>query len=141
MNYLTLLKGMELFRKLPGFDEDYKKFVLDRRQTWEDIDRIAESDVKETMIEFLKRWKIRNVNRIDPAKLKEVLKGLNEYFEVLRNKSLIDLNFNEEINVNGQKKEVSEIVKEYTGNLLNVIKALDPHLPQRLYIVLFLGYL
>jgi len=132
---------MELFRKLPGFDEDYKKFVLDRRQTWEDIDRIAESDVKETMIEFLKRWKIRNVNRIDPAKLKEVLKGLNEYFEVLRNKSLIDLNFNEEINVNGQKKEVSEIVKEYTGNLLNVIKALDPHLPQRLYIVLFLGYL
>ncbi|GBC68341.1 hypothetical protein HRbin01_00020 [archaeon HR01] len=122
MNYLTLLKGVNL----PRFDEDYKKLVLDRRHIWENINQISESEVKDTIIEFLKRWKIRNVKRIVPTQLKEVLKELSKHFHELRNSSLIDLDFNEKIDVDGQKKRVSEIIKEIYTQLTERVNGVGP---------------
>jgi hypothetical protein len=120
LNYLTLVRGVKLFEKFPQFNEDYKELVQDRRQTWENIDQISESEIKETIIEFLKRWKIRNVNRIVPTELKEVLRKLSKYFNTLRNCNLIDLEFNKEIDINGRKKRISEIIKEIYSHLEHV---------------------
>jgi len=93
LDYLALLKGVSLFEKTPAY-KGYKEFVLDKRQVWENIDKITESDIKGTVLEFLKRWNIRNVNRIDSHGLEKTLKELSKYFGVLCNKSLINLDFN-----------------------------------------------
>lgn len=119
MNYLALLEAVKLFEKLSNFDEDYIEYVLKRRQTWENVNRITEAEIKKTVIEFLKRWKIRNVNMIVPHELKEVLKKLSKHFEVLRSRNLIDFDFKEEINIDGEKKTVSEIIEEIYKELLS----------------------
>lgn len=112
MDYLKLLKGADLFQKLPKFDIDYKKYVLDHRQIWENLDQITESDVERTVIEFLKAWKIRNVGRINISRLKETLQELNGHFKVLRGKTPMNFDFDEQITVDGQSKKNSEIIKE-----------------------------
>ncbi|MEM3148142.1 MAG: hypothetical protein QXQ21_04500, partial [Candidatus Jordarchaeales archaeon] len=85
LDYQTLLKGVESFKKLPvRFDRAYEKYVLDRREVWENLSQIDEDQTKNTVIEFLKAWNIRNVNRIAPNSLREALKELNKYFDVLR---------------------------------------------------------
>jgi len=119
LDYLALLKGVSLFEKTPA-DKGYKEFVLDKRQVWENIDKITESDIKGTVLEFLKRWNIRNVNQIDSHSLEKTLKELSKYFGVLCNKSLINLDFNEIIDIEGQKKKVSEIIKEIYMRLTEV---------------------
>jgi len=118
LDYQTLLKGVKLYKKL-SFDKSYKKYVLNRRQIWENLDQITENEVKNTIIGFLKAWGIRNTNRIKPHELKESLKGLNKRFKILRGKSLINLDFNEKVNINGQKK-ISEVIKEIYQRLLNL---------------------
>jgi hypothetical protein len=120
LDYRSLLEGTKLFRNLPKYDDDYKKYILDRRQIWENLDRITESDVKRTMIEFLKAWRIRNVNRINIHGLKEALQGLSGYFKVLRieRKNLLELNFDEEIAINGQKKKISNAIKDVYRRLV-----------------------
>jgi len=122
----ALLKGVSLYQKLSGFDISYKKYVLDRRQIWENLDIIAEDDVKGTAIEFLKAWKIRNVSRIDSRKLKEILRELSRLFKALHDKRLMDIKF-EEINTNCQGKKNAEIIKEiYAGLVCEEMKGIGP---------------
>ncbi|MEM2529451.1 MAG: hypothetical protein QXG40_08675, partial [Ignisphaera sp.] len=93
MDYRVLLEGVELFKRdQRKFDQAYEKYVLDRRQVWENLSQINEDQIRDTIIGFLKTWNIRNVNRIIPNLLGEALKELNKYFNVLRGKSLLSLN-------------------------------------------------
>ena len=102
LDYRTLLEGVELFKKLQmKFGQAYEKYVLARRQVWENLSQIDEDQIKDTIIGFLKAWNIRNVNRIAPNSLGGALKELNKYFDALRGKSLLSLNFDEKVNVEG----------------------------------------
>ncbi|MEM2454030.1 MAG: hypothetical protein QW725_06555, partial [Ignisphaera sp.] len=74
MDYRVLLEGVELFKRdQRKFDLAYEKYVLDRRQVWENLSQINEDQIRDTIIGFLKTWNIRNVNRINPNSLGEAL--------------------------------------------------------------------
>ena len=112
LDYRTLLEGVGLFKRLQvKFDHAYEKYVLDRREVWENLSQIDEDQIKDTIIGFLKAWNIRNVNRIAPNSLGRALKELNKYFDVLRGKSLLSLNFDEKVNVDGKEMRVSDLIK------------------------------
>jgi len=121
LDYRVLLEGVELFKRdQRKFDQAYEKYVLDRRQVWENLSQINEDQIRDTIIGFLKTWNIRNVNRIIPNLLGEALKELNKYFNVLRGKSLLSLNFDEKVNVEGQEMKISDVIKEIYKRLSNV---------------------
>jgi len=121
LDYRTLLEGVELFKKLQmKFGQAYEKYVLARRQVWENLSQIDEDQIKDTIIGFLKAWNIRNVNRIAPNSLGGALKELNKYFDALRGKSLLSLNFDEKVNVEGQEMKISGLIKEIYKRLSEV---------------------
>ncbi|MEM0211814.1 MAG: hypothetical protein QXK88_07255 [Desulfurococcaceae archaeon] len=110
-----------MFKKLQmKFCQAYEKYVLDRRQVWENLSQIDEDQTKDTIIGFLKAWNIRNVNRIAPNSLGGALKELNKYFDALRDKSLLSLNFDEKVNVDGQEMKISDVIKEIYKRLSEV---------------------
>ena len=110
-----------MFKKLQmKFGQAYEKYVLARRQVWENLSQIDEDQIKDTIIGFLKAWNIRNVNRIAPNSLGGALKELNKYFDALRGKSLLSLNFDEKVNVEGQEMKISDVIKEIYKRLSEV---------------------
>jgi len=114
LNYQTLLDGVKEYRKFAGSDEAYKKYVLDQRQVWENLDQISKDDVERIIIGFLKAWNIRNINRISRSSnsLEKALKTLNKHFNVLRGKNLLDINFNEKVNIDEHEMKISDVIKE-----------------------------
>lgn len=60
LDYRVLLEGVELFKRdQRKFDLAYEKYVLDRRQVWENLSQINEDQIRDTIIGFLKTWNIR----------------------------------------------------------------------------------
>jgi len=101
---------------LPKFDDAYKEHILNKRQIWENLSQLTPQDARNTIIEFLKAWKIRYTERIKPIKLKEKLRELNAHFQVFRNECLIALDFDREVTLNDRRMKISEVVKEiYVG--------------------------
>jgi hypothetical protein len=76
---------------------------------------------KEIVIEFLRRWKIRNVKRIEPSELAETLQSLAEPVRVLRStrKGLLEFDFTQELYVGGGRKKASALVGEIYRRLYN----------------------
>lgn len=116
MDYQALMEGDRRFQKLPKFDDAYKEHILNKRQIWENLSQLTPQDARNTIIEFLKAWKIRYTKRIKPIKLKEKLRKLNAHFQVFRNECLMALDFDREMTLNDRRMKVSEVVKEiYLG--------------------------
>lgn len=113
-----LMEGAQRYQKFSNFDEAYRKYILGRRQIWENLNRLTDQDARSTIIEFLKAWRIRNTGRIVPSKLREKLQRLSMYFQVFRNKHLITINFDEGVVLKGRSIKISEVVKEIFGKLL-----------------------
>lgn len=112
LDYQALMEGDRRFQKLPKFDDAYKEHILNKRQIWENLSQLTPQDARNTIIEFLKAWKIRYTERIKPIKLKEKLRKLNAHFQVFRNECLIALDFDREVTLNNQRMKISEVIKE-----------------------------
>jgi len=97
MDYRTFLDGVWKYNNLSEFQQDYVRLVLEPRNVWENLAIITRKNVENIVIEFLRRWKIRNTRRIDQEKLRETLRNLGEYSKLLRQTELLDLDFVEEI--------------------------------------------
>lgn len=98
MDYRTFLDGVWKYNSLNEFQQDYICLIIEPRKVWENLNNITEKNVENIVIEFLRRWKIRNTQRIDQEELKKTLRNLDEYSKLIRHKRLLDLDFIEEAN-------------------------------------------
>jgi len=118
MDHKAFLDGVWKYNDLNEFQEDYIGFILEPRRVWENLNTITKKDVKNIVIEFLRRWKIRNTQRIDPEELKKTLRNLDEYSKLLRHKKILDLDFVEKVGVDGNN--VFNLIKKMYDQTINV---------------------
>lgn len=118
MDYKTFLDGVWKYNDLDEFQRDYVRLILEPRKVWENLKIITRKNVENIVIEFLRRWKIRNTQRIDPEELKRTLRTLDEYSKLLRQKRLLDLNFVEEVSEFGDN--ISILIKKMYDQIDNV---------------------
>jgi len=109
MDYETFLDGVWKYKDLNEFQQDYIHLILEPRKVWGNLHTITKKNVEKIVIEFLRRWKIRNTQRIDPEELKKTLQNLDEYSRLLSHRRLLNLDFVEE-------------VSEVTGNISKLIE-------------------
>lgn len=118
MNFIVLLNGVKAFKY--ANERYYIELVLLKHEMWENLDSITAETVKNVVIEFLNKWgRCRRHKRICNS-LRETLQGLSKYSSVLLNKSLLNLNFNEKVGVNGESKKVSELIEETFDKLKSI---------------------
>ena len=118
MDYKTFLDGVQMYNDLNEFQRDYVHLILEPREVWENLDSITNKNVETIAIEFLRRWKIRNTQRIDREELHKTLRNLDQYSRLLRYKRLSNLDFAQEVSeVDGN---VSKLVKKMYDKISNV---------------------
>lgn len=96
MDCETFLEGVRKYDNANEFQPDYVDLVLKPREVWENLETVSRENVENVVMEFLKRWKIRNHNRIDPEELMKTLRDLNESSRFLPQGGLLDYDFAEE---------------------------------------------
>jgi hypothetical protein len=91
MVFESFLDGACRYSKINEFQQDYVDLILDKRWIWENLIAISDADVEDIVIKFLRRWKIRNTQRIKRDKLHETLHVLDEFARILQNFELLDI--------------------------------------------------
>ena len=121
MDYTVLFKGVRMFEDFWGKDLWYVNHVLRGRDGWGNLGFITRDQIERIVIEFLRQYKVQYTYRIDREGLRKALTNLNKHSKILAGRSLLDLNFNEEVSVeNGMTTWIREIVKEMYDELCGV---------------------
>jgi hypothetical protein len=114
-NYEKLFENHNLYlEEGTAFEDSYERYILNKRNVWEKLDKITEASVKNIIIAFLKDWKIRNTDKIDVPKLTKTLRELSKYFKALalNSKSLLSIDFESAISIDKGKRKIKEVIRE-----------------------------
>jgi len=119
-DYFQLKNVIEKYNSEPSFQQPdgdplYLKTIR-KRDIWEKLDVITLKQVRETVLDFLNKWKCR-ISYDCAEKLQEALKQTHELFQLLRDMKLETVYFNEAIT--GEKR-VKDVIKEIFDKISSV---------------------
>jgi len=122
MNYKELFHWADEFQRKYK-DEEYKRSLL-CKDVWHYPATITIRQTKKVVIPFLHKWARmgRVVGKGKAGRLTGALKRAAPLFHVLADSRLEDISFCHNINVQGKRRTVADIIKEIFDELSNVAK-------------------
>lgn len=110
-----------MFADFWGRDSWYVNHVLKGRDDWGNLGLITRDQIENVVIGFLRYYKVQYSYRIDRDELRKALANSNEYSKILAGRSLLDLNFYEDVSLeDGSTTWIREIIKEMYEELSGV---------------------